>query len=91
MAEIHIPMAWGSDEKIITRVMKKVEDFHQKWLLVDIGETNSFCDVPEAPPMKHDGWSCEGLANQEMGALVGRMKLLRDASLTGQMVARDFV
>ena len=26
-----------------------------------------------------------------MSALVGRLKLLRDAGLTGQMVARDFV
>ena len=41
--------------------------------------------------MKHDGWSSEGLASQEMGALVRRMKILRDAGLTGQMVARDFV
>ena len=84
-------MAWGTDDKPIMRVMKKVEDFHQKWLLVDIGETNSFCDVPKAPPMKHDGSSSEGLASQQMGALVGPMKLLCDVGLTGQMVAQDFV
>ena len=41
--------------------------------------------------MKHDGWSSVGLASQAMSALVGRMKLLRDVGLTGQMVARDFV
>ena len=70
---------------------KKVEEFSQKWLLVDIGATNAFYDVPEAPRMKHDGWSSVGLASQAMSALVGRMKLLRNAGLTGQMVARDFV
>ena len=41
--------------------------------------------------MKHEGWSSVGLASQEMGALVGRMKLLHDADLTEQMVAQDFV
>ena len=70
---------------------KKVEEFRKKWLLVDIGATNAFYDVPEAPPMKHYGWSSVALASQEMSALVGRMKLLHDAGLTGQMVARDFV
>ena len=41
--------------------------------------------------MKHDGWSRKEFASQQMDALVGRMKLLRDACLTGQMVARDLV
>ena len=57
------PMVWGADEKPIMRVTKKVEDFRQKWLLVDIGATNAFCDVPEAAPMKHDGWSSMGLTS----------------------------
>ena len=59
MSAIHIPMAWGADERPITRVTKKVEEFRQKWLLKDITATNTFYDVPEAPPMKHDGWSSE--------------------------------
>ena len=58
---------------------------------MDIGGSNAFCDVPESPPVKHDAWSSMGLASQAMGALVGRMKLLRDAGLTEHMVARDFV
>ena len=58
---------------------------------LSIGGSNAFCDVPESPLVKHDGCSSVGLASQAMGALVGRMKLLRDAGLTGQMVARDFV
>lgn len=91
MPAIHIPMAWGADERPITRVTKKVEEFRQKWLLVDIGSTNASRDVPEAPPMKHDGWSSVGLAIQAMSALVGRMKLLHDVGLTGQMVAQNFM
>ena len=59
MAWIHIPMPWGYDDKPIRRVTKKVEDFRQNWLLLDIGETSSFCNIPEAPPMKHNGWSSE--------------------------------
>ena len=83
MAGILIPMVWGADKRPITRVTKKVEEFRQKWLLVDIGGSNAFYDIPESPPVKHDVWSSVGLASQAMGALVGRMKLLRDASLTG--------
>ena len=41
--------------------------------------------------MKHDGWSSTPLAPQTMGALTGRLKVLRDAGLTGQMVPHDFV
>lgn len=58
---------------------------------MDVGGSNAFCDIPNAPPVKHDGWSSVPLAHQAMSALVGRLKLLRDAGLTGQMVARDFV
>ena len=84
-------MVWGPDERPVTRVTKKVEEFRKKLVLVDIGGTNAFCDVPDSPPMKHDGWSSVGLASQAMTVLVGHMKLLRDAGLTGQMVARDFI
>ena len=49
MAGILITMAWGPDELPVTRVMKKVEEFRKKWLLVDIGGSNTFCDVPESP------------------------------------------
>ena len=70
---------------------KKVEEFCKKWVLVDVGGSNAFYDIPDAPPVKHDGWSSVPLAHETMSALVGRLKLLRDAGLTGQMVARDFV
>ena len=91
MAGILIPMAWGPDELPITRIPKKVEEFRKKWLLVDVEGSNAFCDIPDAPQVKHDGWSSVPLAHQAMSALVGRLKMLRDAGLTGQMVARDFV
>ena len=84
-------MVWGPDELPVMRITKKVEEFRKRWVLVDMGGTNAFCDVPVAPPVKHNGWSSIPLAHQTMGALVGRLKLLRDAGLTGQMVARDFI
>ena len=56
-----------------------------------MGGANAFCEIPDAPPVKHDGWSSVPLAHQTMSALVGRLKLLRDDGLTRQMVARDFV
>ena len=84
-------MAWGPDELPVTRITKKVEEFRKKWVLVDVGGWNAFCDIPDAPPVKDDGWSSVPLTHQTMIALVGGLKLLRDAGLTGQMVARDFV
>ena len=80
-------MVWGADELPVTRITKKVEEFRKKWVLVDVGGSNAFCDIPDAPPVKHDGWSSVPLAPQAMSVLVGRLKLLRDAGLTGQMVA----
>ena len=71
MVGILIPMVWGPDELPVTRVTKKVEEFRKKWLLVDVGGTNAFCDVPDAPPVKHDGWSSVPLARQAMSVLVG--------------------
>ena len=91
MAGILIPMVWGPDELPVTRITKKVEEFRKKWVFVDVGGANAFCDIPDAPPVKHDGWSSVPLTHQTMSALVGRLKLLRDAGLMGQMVARDFV
>ena len=52
-------MAWGLDELPVTRITKKVEEFRKKWVLVDMGGANAFCDVPVAPPVKHDGWRSE--------------------------------
>jgi hypothetical protein len=90
MGGIYIPMSWDGD-KPVTRVTKKVDDFRQRWFLVDAKTQNSFFDVPEAPPLKNSNWSSATLQSPKIADLVARMKLVRDAGLTGQMVAEDFV
>jgi Putative gypsy type transposon len=90
MGAVYIPMSWDGD-KAVTRVTKKVEDFRQKWVLVDAKERNAFFDEPEAPPLKNSNWSSEKFQHQKIAHLVSRMKLVREAGLTGQMVAEDFV
>jgi len=90
MGDIYIPMSWDGD-KPVTRVTKKVDDFRQRWLIVDAKTENSFFDVPEAPPLKNSSWSKVSLQSPKVADLEARMKLLREAGLTGQMVVEDFV
>ena len=90
MGAIYIPMSWDGG-KAVTRVTKKVEDFRQKWVLVDAKERCAFFDEPEAPPLKNSNWSRKALAGPKIIDLAARLKLVREAGLTGQMVAEDFV
>jgi len=90
MGGVYIPMSWD-DGKPVTCVTKKVDDFRLRWLVIDAKAQNSFYDVPEAPPQKNSHWKKEGLQSPKIVHLVARMKLVRDAGLTGQMVAEDFV
>ena len=46
MVGILIPMVWGPDELPVTRIIKKVEEFRKKWVLVDVGGASSFWDIP---------------------------------------------
>ena len=58
MGCIYITMSWDGD-KPVTRVTKKVDDFRQRWFLVDTQTRSSFFDVPEAPPLKNSNWASE--------------------------------
>jgi hypothetical protein len=86
MGGVYIPMSWD-DDKAVTRVTKKVDDFRQRWFIVDAKTQNHFFDVPEAPPLKNSNWSSAIFQSPKMADLVARMKLVREAGLTGQMVA----
>ena len=90
MGGVYIPMSWDGD-KPVTRVTKKVDDFRQRWLLVDTKTKSTFLDIPVAPPLKNSHWSSQEFSSPRIADLVARMKLVREAGLTGQMIAEDFV
>ena len=90
MGAVYIPMSWDGD-KAVTRITKKVEEFRQKWVLIDAKEQSAYFDEPVAPPLKNTNWSSEKLQHPKIAPLILRMRLVREAGLTGQMVAEDFV
>ena len=75
----------------MTSVTKKVEDFRKRWFLMKFGSQSPFFELPEAPPTKRASWSSKALKGATLGPVVRRLRDLREASLTGQMVAKDFV
>ena len=52
MGDVYISVSWNG-KKPVTAVMKKVDDFRQKWLRIGIKSQSSFLDVPDAPPVKN--------------------------------------
>ena len=67
-----------------------MENFCQRWLYVDTKVNNSLLDVPVAPPRKWARWASEGFEGPKLDVVYERLRELRDAGLTGQMVAKDF-
>ena len=90
MKGTYIPIA-RNGENIVTNVTKRVEDFRKRWFLMKFGSRSAFFELPEAPPMKWASWSSKALKGATLGPVVRRLKDLREAGLTGQMVAKDFV
>ena len=90
MGCVYIPIAWAG-ENVVTSVTKKVEDFRKRWFLMQFGSQSAFFELPEAPPTKRTSWSSKGLKGATLGPVVRRLRDLCEASLTGQMVAKDFV
>ena len=85
----YIPIMWRG-ENAVTKVTKKVEGFRKRWIFVDAKVKSAFLDVPEAPPTKWARWASEGFGGPKLERVFERLKELRDAGVTGQMVARDF-
>ena len=85
----YIPIAWNG-KNAITKVTKKVDDFRQRWFLVDTKVNNPLLDVPEEPPRKWARWASEGFEGPKLDAVYECLRGLREAGLTGQMVAKDF-
>ena len=85
----YIPIAWVG-ENAVTKVMKKVDDFRKRWFLVDAKAKNHLLDMPVAPPKKWARWASEALEGPNLGEVYEGLRGLRDAGVTGQMVAKDF-
>ena len=88
-SETYIPIAW-SGEDAVTKVTKKVDDFRKRWLFVDAKRTNPLLEVPEGPPTKWARWGSEEFEGSKLDAVYECIQRIREAGVTGQMVARDF-
>ena len=69
-------------------VSRRVEDFRQKWVLVDTCLVEPRYQLPDDVPVKTKEWAREPLCGSGLEALTARLILLRDGSLTCQMVAK---
>ena len=69
-------------------VSKMVEDFRQKWVLVETCLVEPRYQLPDDVPVKTKEWAREPLRGSGLEALTARLILLRDGSLTCQMVAK---
>ena len=69
---------------------KKVDGFHKRWLFVDAKRTNPLLEVPEAPPTKWACWGSAEFSGSKLDAVHVCIQRIREAGVTGQMVARDF-
>jgi hypothetical protein len=71
--------------------MKKVEDFHSRWLFVDILEESGLFLVTGVPSTKLTTWASEALPEEALKTLRPRIHDLRMAGITGTMVGVEFV
>ena len=88
-SEVYIPIAWDGDEAI-TQVTKKVDGFRMRWLFVDAKRTNPLLEVPEGPPTKWARWKSAEFEGEKLDAVYMCISRIREAGVTGQMVAKDF-
>ena len=72
-------------------VTRRVEDFCQKWVLVDTCLAEPLYQLPDDVPVKMKEWAREPLYGSGLEALTTRLLLLRDEGLTCQMVAKEFL
>ena len=75
----------------VTSVTTEVEGFRSRWFFVDAGEVNAHYEVPDAPPAEQESWASVPLVGAGLVNLAQRLTQVREAGLTGQMVAKDFV
>ena len=63
----------------------------QKWFFVNTRSSNHLLEVPVAPPKKWKRSASADFGGPKLEAVYERIRVLREAGLTGQMVAKDFV
>src|SRR5664279_2992311 len=69
---------------------KKVENYRSRWLYVDTRQASPIFKAPDAPAVKRAGWEGTRIDEEVLVPLTQRMHDLRDAGLTGAMVAKEF-
>ena len=79
-----------SGEVAVTHIPKKVDNFRKWWFLVDAGVESQLLQILEGPSVKRACSASEPLSRPLEG-LLSRFCDAREAGLTGQMVAKDFV
>ena len=72
-------------------VSRKVEDFRQRWVLVDTCPPEPLYQLPDDVPVKTKEWDREPLCGPGMEALAERLVFLKERGLTCQMVAKEFL
>ena len=67
-----------------------MDDFRKRWFFVDTKVKNQLLEMLVAPPKKWACWASEAYVGPNLKELYQCLLGLRKASVTGQMVARDF-
>jgi hypothetical protein len=86
-----IATAGTEGEFINLKWMKKVEDFHSRWLFVDILKESELFLVTGVPPTKLTTWASDAVPEEALKTLRPRIHDLRKAGVTGTMVGVEFV
>ena len=72
-------------------VSRRVEDFCQRWVLVDTCLVEPRYQLPDYVPVKTKEWAREPLCGSGLEGLTARLFLLKDKGLTCWMVAKEFL
>jgi hypothetical protein len=71
--------------------VKKVEDFQNRWLFIDVLEESELFLVTREPPAKRTTWTSEALPEEVLKALRPRIRDLLREGITRPMVGVEFI
>jgi hypothetical protein len=71
---------------------KKVDDFHQRWIFLDLGEENPRFAVPKHPVVRNDdAWAARKLKSPGYSKLWEQIEALNESGLSGVLVATELL
>ena len=65
--------------------------FREYWVWMDAGQCHEELSKPYEPATVRQGWGAQALPRDLLRPLVEKVRVLRDAGLTGQMVVAEFL